>query len=140
MHHVCLENGAGYIGNIRVKSLHYINDSGYHQALLNDVGGARLFLFHAILQYSSVATASGLDVAVPFLLQEHQIGHCGPTILSAELLWIVWLQGVHCDPLVYFLLNIADSALTEALHALIHIVQSHGYLQDREELLVHAVL
>ena len=81
-----------------------------------------------------------LDGAVPFLLHEHHIGHRGPAILYAELLWFVWIQGVHIDQLVHFLLNSADSALAEAIQDLLNILLNHDNLCDQAELLVHAVL
>ena len=131
MHHVCLYKGAGYTRNSHVASLYCINDAGYHQDLLRDSGGARLFLCYVIPLYSSVTTASGLDGAVPFLLQEHHIGHCGPATLYADKLWVVWLQGVHHDQLAYLLLKSTESVLTEALQDLLHAILSHDDLRNR---------
>ena len=82
----------------------------------------------------------GLDGAVPFLLHEHHTGHRRPAILYAELLWVVWIQGVHLDQLAHFLLNSADSALAEAIQDLLNILLNHDNLCDQAELLVHAVL
>ena len=128
MHHVYLEKDADYIGNIHVASLHCINDSGYHQALLRDCGGARIFLCCEIPLYYSIATSLGLDGTIPFLLQEHQTGHRGPTILSDELLRVVWLQGVHCDQMAHLILNNYDSALTKELQDLLNVILSHDDL------------
>ena len=135
-----MDKGARYIGNSHVTSVHCIDDSGYHKDLLNDGGGACLFLCHVIPLYSSVAIALGLDCVILFLLQEHQIGQCGPAILSAELLWVIWIQGFHRNQLEYFLINSSDSAFTEALQALLRVILSHDDLRNWSELLVHAVL
>ena len=121
-------------------SLHYINDASNHHALLYDGGGSRILLCHRIPLYSSIITALGLDGAVPFLLQEHNIGHFSPEILSTDLLWVIWLQGVHHEQLAHFLLTSADSVLNEMLQALLHVILSHDDLCDQAELLVHAVL
>ena len=90
--------------------------------------------------YSSVATSSVIDGEIPFLLQEHQVGHCGHSILSADILWVVWIQGFHCDQLAHLFLNSDDSAFTKALQTLLHFILSHDNLRDRVELLFHEVL
>ena len=82
------------------------------------------------MPYSSAETASVLDGAIPFLLQEHQIGHHGSEILSDDTPWVVWIQGVHHDQLAKFLLNSANSTLTEALQDLLHVIMSHDDIRD----------
>ena len=117
MYHVCLEKGAGYISDSHVASLHYINNSGYHhtgyhQDLRHECGVACLLLCYLVPLYSSVASSLGLDGTILFSLQEHQVGHRGPAILSDEFFWFVWIQGIHCNYLVHFFLNGADSTLS----------------------------
>ena len=52
-------------------------------------------------------------------------------ILSADLLWVVWIQGIRRDQLAHFLINSAESNLTEALQDLLHVILSHEDLRDR---------
>ena len=111
-------------------SLHFIYDAGFHKALLCGGGRARLFLCRVIPLYYSVATALGVDGTVPFLLQEDQIGHCRPAIFYAEILWFIWIQGIHSDQMMYFLLNRANSALNEAMQAMLHVILSHDNLRN----------